>query len=102
MLKEPGDAPFKLPRNALADPIPPGGSATFTVAFEPTKDGQIDNEVQVWLQGEPAPELVIPVTAKGQLSGGCSCGSADGSSQVLALLALVGVSAWRRRRTPAA
>ncbi|HEX8439814.1 choice-of-anchor D domain-containing protein, partial [Archangium sp.] len=96
--------PFTLGTRALADPLPPGGSATFTVAFQPQAEGEARNEVEVWLQGESEAEALIPVTGTGHAkapdeAGGCSCGSTEaGSAGMLALLALVGLGSRRRRR----
>jgi MYXO-CTERM domain-containing protein len=99
------DSPFALEAKALADPIPSGGSATFTVAFDPDKAGQAENEVQVLLQGETGleTEALIPVTGHGRAltgqGGGCSCGSTEaGSAGMLMLLAMVGLGSRRRKR----
>ncbi|WP_158501504.1 choice-of-anchor D domain-containing protein [Vitiosangium sp. GDMCC 1.1324] len=102
-LKTLDGTPFALGAKALADAIPPGGSTTFTVAFDPDKAGEADNEVQVWLQGETEPEALIPVKGIGRsLTGsgsGCSCSSTEaGSAGMLMLLALVGLGSRRRRR----
>jgi MYXO-CTERM domain-containing protein len=96
---------FSVGTKALEEPLPPGGSATFTVAFQPQTEGEAQNEVQVFLQGETEAEALIPVTGMGEgvgdpdPAGGCSCGSTEaGSAGMLALLALVGLGSRRRRR----
>ena len=95
--------PFTVDTTALADAIPAGGSATFKVAFQPQTEGEAQNEVEVWLQGETEVEALIPVKGVGRrlesLPGGCSCGSTEaGSAGMLALLALAGLGSRRRRR----
>jgi MYXO-CTERM domain-containing protein len=93
---------FTVDAKTLADPIPAGGSVTFTVTFVPLKAGAEENEVQVWLQNETEPEALIAVTGHGRSlmgeGGGCSCSSATtGSAGMLALLALLALAARRRR-----
>jgi MYXO-CTERM domain-containing protein len=96
-LKEVEGSPFTLQTGALANPIPPGGTATLTVSFAPVKAGAAENELQVLLQGGSAPEATVPV--KGEVrSRGCGCGTTDaGSAGLMALLALAGLFARRRR-----
>jgi len=94
---------YVLDTRVLGDPIPAEGSATFTLTFQPQAAGAEDNEVQVWLQGEPEPEARIPVTGHGRqltgAGGGCSSATVEmGSSGMLALLALVLLGSRRRRR----
>ena len=103
MLKAGEDAPFILDTKALSGGIPPEGTASFTVDFKPQQAGDAANEVQVYLEGEAAPEVQIPVKGIGRsLTGtgsGCSCGTTEaGSAGMLMLLALVGLGSRRRRR----
>jgi len=100
-LKEPSGTSFAVEASALADPIPPEGSATFTVSFQPDKAGEQTNEVQVWLQGATEPEASVSLAGSGRAltgqGGGCSStGTAVGSA--LAMLALLVLGSWRRRR----
>ncbi|REG37815.1 uncharacterized protein (TIGR03382 family)/MYXO-CTERM domain-containing protein [Archangium gephyra] len=93
---------FAFDSRGLSEAIPPEGSVTFSVAFDPDKVGEAENEVQVWVQDAAEPELQIPVTGFGQSltgsGGGCSCGSTEaGSAGMLMLLALVGLGSRRRR-----
>lgn len=102
MLKDLEGVPFKLDTRALAEPIPPGGSLSFSVAFDPKKAGVAENEVQIWLQSDPAPELRIPVTGHGRAlsasGGGCAMGSTQtGAAVLLAMLALLPLTSRRRR-----
>jgi MYXO-CTERM domain-containing protein len=102
-LRDIEDTPFILETKALADPIPSGGSATFSVTFGPEKTGVVENEVQVWLQGDTEPEALIPVKGDGRdpkvSGGGCSASTTEaGSAGLLMLLALVGLGSRRRRR----
>jgi MYXO-CTERM domain-containing protein len=103
MLKNLEGSPFTLETKALANPLPAGGTATFSVAFNPQTAGDFQNEVGVWLQGETEAEARISATGSRveeaeQLPGGCSCGSTEaGSAGMLALLALVGLGSRRRR-----
>ncbi|OJT25842.1 hypothetical protein BO221_08330 [Archangium sp. Cb G35] len=100
-LKNLEGTPFSLEAKALAEPLPPGGSATISVAFEPQTEGEAENEVEVWLQGETEAEALIPVTGSleaPEQAGGCACDSTSaGSAGMLALLALVGLGSRRRR-----
>ncbi|WP_375765073.1 choice-of-anchor D domain-containing protein [Archangium gephyra] len=94
---------FAFNSSGLSEAIPPEASATFSVAFDPDKVGEAENEVQVWVQDATEPELQIPVTGFGQnLTGsgsGCSCSSTEaGSAGMLMLLALVGLGSRRRKR----
>ncbi|OJT22113.1 hypothetical protein BO221_25620 [Archangium sp. Cb G35] len=103
MLRDLEDSPFALEAKALANPIPAGGTATFTVAFDPDKAGEASNEVQVWLQGDTSPEVLISTKGIGRAltgsGGGCSCGTTEaGSAGMLMLLALVGLGSRRRKR----
>jgi MYXO-CTERM domain-containing protein len=103
MLRDLEGSPFILDTKALAEPIAPGGTATFSVTFDPDKAGEAANEVQVWLQGDTAAEVLIPVKGIGRAitgsGGGCSCGSTEaGTAGLLAMLALMGMSSRRRRR----
>jgi len=102
MLKTLEQTPFSVEAKALADPIPAGGSATFTVSFDPEDAGAAENEVQVWLQGDTVPEALIAVAGHGRDltggGGGCSCDTSTGAAGMLALLALVGLGSRRRRR----
>ena len=103
-LRDVEGSPFTLGTKALADAIPPGGTATFTVAFDPEKAGAVENEVQVWLQGDTVAEVLILVKGQGteikavQPSGCSSTSTQAGSAAMLALLALVGLGSRRRRR----
>jgi MYXO-CTERM domain-containing protein len=104
-LKDPQGAPFKVDAKALVDPIPAGGSATFTVAFAPQDASAAENEVQVWLDGDKtatSAEALIVVKGHGRSiegrGGGCSSGTGAGTAGALALLALVGLVSRRRRR----
>ncbi|MFL5352438.1 choice-of-anchor D domain-containing protein [Archangium sp.] len=103
MLKTTEGSPFALGTKALADAIPAGGTATFSVAFDPDKAGEASNDVQVYLQGANDPEVVIPVKGVGRAvtggGGGCSCDSTEaaGSAGLLMLLALVGSRRQRRQ-----
>jgi MYXO-CTERM domain-containing protein len=102
-LRDADGTSYSVDAKALVDPIAAEGSATFTVAFKPEKAGEEANEVQVWLQGDAEPEVVLPVTGHGrQLSGqggGCSSTSTTvGSAGLLMLLAVVALSSRRRRR----
>ena len=102
-LKAPAGSPFALETKGLADPIPVGGSATFSVAFDPDKSGEADNTVLVSLDGRAEAEALISVKGIGRAlkgeGGGCSCGSTEaGTAGLLTLLALVGLSSRRRRR----
>ncbi len=105
MLKSVEGTPFSVDAKNLADPIPAGGTATFTVSFTPEDSGSKDNEVQVWIDGDQtltAAEVVIAVKGQGRdLTGsgsGCSCDTGAGAAGMLALLALVGLGSRRRRR----
>jgi MYXO-CTERM domain-containing protein len=103
MLEDAEDSPFALGLSGLVNGIPPDGSATFTVTFDPDKGGDAANKVQVWLQGDSEAEVVIPVKGTGRAvtgaGSGCSCGSTEaGSAGMLMLLALVGLGSRRRRR----
>jgi len=96
-------APFLLGTKALANAVEPGGTATFSVDFDPDQPGAVENEVQVWLQGDTEAEVLIPVKGQGKAiigsGGGCSCGTTEtGTAGLMALLALVGLSSRRRRR----
>jgi len=95
--------PYTLGDDALIEAIPPEGQATFTVAFNPNQAGEVKNTVEVRLKGQPDTEAVIAVTGHGRAltgsGGGCSTTSLQvGSTALLALLALVGLSSRRRRR----
>jgi MYXO-CTERM domain-containing protein len=97
------ETPFSVDGSGLAESIPPGKTATFSVKFKPVKAGEVENMVRVSLQGVTTPELEIPVKGYGQIltgsGSGCTCGSTEaGSAALMALLALVGVSSRRRRR----
>jgi MYXO-CTERM domain-containing protein len=102
-LKDLEGSPFTVEAKALAEPIPPGGSASIKVAFQPLAEGEVQNEVQVWLQGDTAAEALIPVIGSGHINtktGGCSSGSTEvGSAGLVALLMLVGLGSRRRRHT---
>jgi MYXO-CTERM domain-containing protein len=101
MLKSLEGTPFSVETQALANPLAPGGTATFSVAFNPQTPGDFQNEAQLWLQGSTSPEVLVPMTgsrADEELPPGCSCGSSEaGSAGMLALLALVGLGSRRRR-----
>ena len=100
-LKELEGSPFTLETKALAEPIPAGGSASIKVGFQPLAEGEVQNEVRVWLQGDTAAETLIPVLGSGHVpseSGGCASGGTGvGSAGLLALLMLVGRGSRRRR-----
>jgi len=104
-LKELEGSAFTVEAKALAEPIPAGGSATIKVAFQPLAEGEVQNEVQVWLKGETMAETLIPVLGSGHVpseSGGCASGGTGvGSAGLLALLMLVGLGSRRRRRASA-
>ncbi|QRN93350.1 choice-of-anchor D domain-containing protein [Archangium violaceum] len=97
-------SPFVLDVKALADPLPPGATATFTVGFSPEDVGLKEDEVRISLQDDPVADGVIPVTGYGlkrEWSGGAgySCNSTEaGSAGMLMLLAMVGLGSRRRRR----
>lgn len=102
-LRDAEATPFSVQTSALSEPLAPGATATFKVAFQPHTAGDSGNEVQVWLQGATEPEAVIPVTGSAfsstEESAGCSCGTTDvGSSGLLALLVMAGLGSQRRRR----
>ncbi|WNG58169.1 choice-of-anchor D domain-containing protein [Archangium gephyra] len=97
------DSPFVLETSGLTGSIPPEGSATFTVTFDPDKAGEVEDEVQVRLQDIAEPEVQISVKGIGRIltgsGGGCACGSTEaGSAGMLMLLALVGLGSRRRKR----
>ena len=97
------NSPFALDAKRFAESIPPEGTVTFTVTFDPEKAGDAENEVQVRLQDLSEPEVQIRLTGIGRVltggGGGCSCGSTEaGSAGMLMLLALVGLGSRRRRR----
>ncbi|KFA87783.1 choice-of-anchor D domain-containing protein [Archangium violaceum] len=97
------DSPFVLGTSGLTGSIPPEGSATFTVTFDPDKAGEVEDEVQVRLQDIAEPEVQISVKGIGRIltgsGGGCACGSTEaGSAGMLMLLALVGLGSRRRKR----
>ncbi|SEL89107.1 Abnormal spindle-like microcephaly-assoc'd, ASPM-SPD-2-Hydin [Stigmatella aurantiaca] len=94
------DSPFTLEAAALASPIPAGGSASFTVTFEPQTTSLAESEVLVRVQGTETPEVRLPVRGQGRSltgqGGGCSFGSTGvGSASLLALMALW---VWGSRR----
>jgi MYXO-CTERM domain-containing protein len=96
-LRDVEGSPYTLQTSALANPIPAGGTATLTVSFAPTKAGPAENELQVFLQGESAAEVTVPVVGEVR-SRGCGCGTTDaGSAGVMALLTLLGLGLRRRR-----
>lgn len=94
-------SPFLVDAAGLAKPIPPEGSATFTVAFQPRQEGEAQTELQLRLQGQSEPEAVIPVTGRGAAqAGGCACGTTDAANAgLLSLLVLAALSSRRRRHT---
>lgn len=94
-------SPFLVDAAGLAEPIPPEGSATFKVTFQPRQEGEARTELQLWLEGQSEPEAVIPVTGRGAAqAGGCACGTTDAASAgLLSLLVLAALSSRRRRRT---
>jgi MYXO-CTERM domain-containing protein len=101
-LRDTEGTPFAVELASLANPLPPGGSTTFKVTFQPTAVGDAQNEVQVWLQGATEASGRIPVTGTGtEAQQGCSCGSTKaGSSGMLAVLALLALASrrWRGAR----
>lgn len=102
-LKPVEGSPFALKTSGLDEALPPEGTATISVTFDPDEAGEAEDEVQIRLQGIADPELQIPVTGTGnKITGrgsGCSCGTTEaGSAGMLMLLALVGLGSRRRRR----
>ncbi|WPB82027.1 choice-of-anchor D domain-containing protein [Archangium violaceum] len=96
-------SPFSLVGDPLDAPIPPGGSVTLKVAFNPLDASEAKNEVQLTLEGDNSPEVRISLTGQGRIlvgqGGGCSCGTTEaGSAGMLMLLALVGLGSRRRKR----
>jgi MYXO-CTERM domain-containing protein len=97
-------APFILGTKELANAIAPGGTAIFSVDFDPDHAGVVKDEVQVWLQGATEAEALIPVQGQGtDLKSvpptGCSASTTEaGTAGLLALLTLVGLGSRRRRR----
>ncbi len=95
-------SPFALDAKSFAESIPPEGTVTLTVTFDPDKAGEAENEVVVRLQDLSEPEVQIPVKGIGRIltgtGGGCSCGTTEaGSAGMLMLLALVGLGSRRRK-----
>ncbi|WP_198316727.1 choice-of-anchor D domain-containing protein [Cystobacter fuscus] len=97
-------SPFSTNVGASGLDIPAQGSATFTVSFDPTDSGNVEDKVLIKLQDSSTADMVLTVKGAGRtLSGqgnglGCSASGAWGSAGVLALLALVGLRSRRRRR----
>jgi large repetitive protein len=97
------DSQFSLDARELSNIIPAGKKANISVTFKPTKAGDMENAVEVFIESErTTAELVIPLTGAGNVfmvhGSGCACGVTEpGSAGALLLLALAG-HRWRRRR----
>ncbi|HEX8433781.1 choice-of-anchor D domain-containing protein [Archangium sp.] len=101
-LRDAEGAPFTLGTKELTSGIAPGGTASFSVTFDPDTAGVVENEAQVWLQGATEAEVQIPLKGQGTAlvgsGGGCACNTTEaGSAGMLMLLALVGLGSRRRR-----
>ncbi|WP_225411737.1 choice-of-anchor D domain-containing protein [Stigmatella hybrida] len=93
-------SPFELDKAALASPIPPNGTASFTVTFAPKTTALAESELFVSVQDVKQPEVRLSVRGQGRSltgqGGGCSFGSTGvGSASLLALMALW---VWASRR----
>jgi hypothetical protein len=87
--------------------LAPGASASFSVSFRPTAEGDASGKIQVSLKGADKPEVAVfakgtgdPAAAPGGGSSGCGCEvrSRGATSMSLALLmALTGAFGVRRR-----
>lgn len=114
------DAPFDMATDVLV--LPPRGERQVVVAFEPTRDGAV-NQLLAFDTNDPDRPLVTvratgeglvvpmpdagplrrdagPMTSPGISGGACGCSAAGASSQrtpLLGLLLLLGVVVFRRR-----
>ncbi|MBM7119136.1 choice-of-anchor D domain-containing protein [Archangium primigenium] len=105
--REASGASFLVDDAPLAEPLAPGASVTLPVTFQPQAEGNLRDEVEVWLAEQRTPDSTLTVSGTGRRAptspplsdtdkGGCATGGALPSG--LALGALLLVARRRSRR----
>ena len=95
------DPQFTVDASAIAAPLQPGATATFTVAFAPTAEGSASSTAAVTLAGASGPEATVALAGTGASrpsTGGCST-SGDPTSWWPFLFAL-GPAYWPVQSEP--